>query len=147
MAMLQSSPPISEADYRRLLEEPGVEYAGDRIVEKPMSREVAKVEVRIIRLLAEEADRAPGIAEVFNQSLAYRCYPDDSRKFRKPDVSVIRADRLGGIPLDAGYSPIPADLVIEVISPNDIAEDVAEKVEEYLANGFKLVWVVQPRTR
>jgi Uma2 family endonuclease len=34
-----------------------------------------------------------------------------------------------------------------VISPNDVAYDMNEKVEEYLSNGFPLIWVVYPKTR
>ena len=43
--------------------------------------------------------------------------------------------------------PIPADLVVEVLSPQDRAYDVWLKTEEYLANGFKLIWEVHPHTR
>jgi Uma2 family endonuclease len=43
--------------------------------------------------------------------------------------------------------PIPADLVVEVLSPNDHIYDVNKKVELYLACGFRLVWVVDPEVR
>jgi Uma2 family endonuclease len=43
--------------------------------------------------------------------------------------------------------PIPADLVVEVISPNDTWYLVTRKVEEYLSAGFRLVWIVDPNTR
>jgi Uma2 family endonuclease len=43
--------------------------------------------------------------------------------------------------------PIPADLAVEVLSPTDLAYDVAAKIDEYLRNGFPLVWVVEPNTR
>jgi Uma2 family endonuclease len=148
MTMLQTPPTeISQAEYDRLLEEPGVEYAHGRIVEKPMSMEAAKIGATIIGLLQRTIAEASAAVDVFTESWAYRCFADDPRKFRKPDVSVIRAERLKGLDPQAGFCPIPADLTVEVISPNDIASDVAEKVEEYLANGFPLIWIVEPRTR
>lgn len=88
----------------------------------------------------------PSAVAVYGQDLAYRCHPDKPNWIRKPDVSVIRKERLTEIG-NAGMMPIPADLAVEVISPNDLARDVNQKVEEYLAAGFKLVWVVSPETR
>ena len=42
---------------------------------------------------------------------------------------------------------MPADLVVEVVSPNDLLHEVSEKVALYLANGFGQVWVVDPALR
>lgn len=39
------------------------------------------------------------------------------------------------------------DLVVEIISPSDIYEDVDEKVERYLEDGVKMILVVNPRTQ
>ena len=65
---------------------------------------------------------------------------------RRADVSLIRTSRLEGLG-DPGQMPIPADLVVEVLSPNDLAYDVDRKIELYLANGFALVWVVNPEVK
>ena len=141
-----AAPPLSEPELIRLAEQAGVEYAGGRVVEKTMSIDSARVEVRVARLLSETAD-ASGDAVIFSQSLNYRCFADDPAKFCKPDVSVVRADRLKGLNPDDGFIHFPADLVVEVLSPSDLAMDVAAKVEEYLANGFPLVWIVNPNNR
>jgi Uma2 family endonuclease len=42
---------------------------------------------------------------------------------------------------------IVPDLAVEVISPNDLASEIDEKVAEYLAAGVRLVWVVHPRLK
>lgn len=146
MTRAAAAPPLSEPELIRLAELPGVEYAGGRVVEKTMSMDSARVEARVSRLLSETSDAA-GDAVVFSQSLNYRCFADEPAKFRKPDVSVIRADRLKGTHPDDGFVHFPADLVVEVLSPTDLAVDVAAKVEEYLTNGFPLVWIVNPTTR
>ena len=39
----------------------------------------------------------------------------------------------------------PPSLVIEILSPTDEAEDIADKIERYLAAGVPLVWIVDPR--
>jgi len=41
----------------------------------------------------------------------------------------------------------PPLLAVEILSPSDKQEDIDEKVEEYLAAGVALVWVVNPRFR
>jgi Uma2 family endonuclease len=38
-------------------------------------------------------------------------------------------------------------LAVEILSPNDVEEEVNEKVDEYLAAGVPLIWVVDPHFR
>lgn len=66
---------------------------------------------------------------------------------RAPDVAFVAHER---IPADADpdrFLPLAPDLVVEVVSPGDSAEEVLAKVEEYLEAGSRLVWVVYPRLR
>ena len=39
------------------------------------------------------------------------------------------------------------DLAIEIVSPTNTADEVAEKLEEYFRVGVRSVWVVYPRQR
>lgn len=39
------------------------------------------------------------------------------------------------------------DLVVEIISKNDRYSEVEEKVEHYLADGVRLIWVLDPRRK
>lgn len=39
------------------------------------------------------------------------------------------------------------DLAVESVSPDDRADAVLEKVQEYLRAGVRLVWVIYPRQR
>ena len=65
---------------------------------------------------------------------------------RAPDVAFVRSSRVAdGIP--SGYFPGAPDFVVEVLSPNDRATDVAAKVADWLAAGAELVWVVDPAAR
>jgi Uma2 family endonuclease len=36
---------------------------------------------------------------------------------------------------------------VEILSPDDTAREVREKVDEYLAHGVRLIWVVDPEDR
>ena len=54
---------------------------------------------------------------------------------RRPDVAFIRAGRLRGIDLDRLPLPVVPDLVIEIVSRNDRADDLLLKVSQYLAAG------------
>ncbi|MFO0899005.1 MAG: Uma2 family endonuclease [Pirellulales bacterium] len=65
---------------------------------------------------------------------------------RAPDLAFICRDRaINAVP--AGYFPGAPDLAIEVLSPNDRARDVDEKVQDWLRAGCREVWVVSPRLK
>ncbi len=66
---------------------------------------------------------------------------------RAPDASFVRTERLpaGGLP--QAYFPGAPDLAVEVVSPNDRASDVQEKVQDWLRHGTLLVWVVEPASQ
>ena len=67
---------------------------------------------------------------------------------RAPDVGFVRRERMEEVGLVDGYWPGAPDLAVEVISPNDLYTEVAEKVEEWLKAGTGMVVVVvDPRRR
>jgi Uma2 family endonuclease len=66
---------------------------------------------------------------------------------RRPDVAFISAERLQGIDRRKVPVPLSPDLVIEVVSENDRADDLILKVRQYLTAGSKAVWLFYPSTR
>lgn len=64
-----------------------------------------------------------------------------------PDVAFVRADRLPPRRDRRGYLPVVPDLVVEIVSPSDQADDVIDKVNRYLAAGVRLIWVAWPDSR
>ncbi len=66
---------------------------------------------------------------------------------RAPDVAFVAAERAAQQRGRTGFFEGPPDLAVEVVSPNDTAEDVEAKVLDYLEAGAKMVWIVRPRTR
>ena len=65
---------------------------------------------------------------------------------RAPDVAFIRAERVSAEPM-MGFFPGPPDLAVEVLSPNDRADEVLAKVQDWLAAGCRAVWVIDPATQ
>lgn len=124
----------------------GYELVDGQLVERNVSKESSRIAAQIVRLLGNEAAKTKD-AEVYAGDLGYQCFSPDRNRIRRPDASLVRKDRLKGIEPDPGFMPIPADLTIEVISPNDTWYSVSRKVEEYLAADFRLVWIVDPNTR
>lgn len=84
---------------------------------------------------------------VFDSESGYQCFPGDPNRVRKPDVSFVRFGRLPNEQIPKGYAKLAPDLAVEVVSPNDLAEEVESKVSQFLAAGVRLVWVVYPETR
>jgi Uma2 family endonuclease len=66
---------------------------------------------------------------------------------RRPDVAFISTERLRGIDRRKIPVPLSPDLVIEIVSQNDRADDLILKVRQYLTAGTKAVWVFYPGTR
>lgn len=64
---------------------------------------------------------------------------------RSPDVYFTSKERLS--PSSSGFIRTIPDLAVEVVSPNDTAAEVSEKVDEYLEFGVKLIWVIYPHAR
>ncbi len=62
---------------------------------------------------------------------------------RGPDVAFVSKGRLEH-PDPNEYIPIAPDLAVEIVSPNDTASEIGEKLEEYLQAGTRMVWVVYP---
>jgi Uma2 family endonuclease len=66
---------------------------------------------------------------------------------RIPDASFVRMDRLPPPEQRRRFLELAPDLAVEVVSPSDSANDVQEKVREYLDYGVQLIWVVHPLQR
>jgi Uma2 family endonuclease len=66
---------------------------------------------------------------------------------RRPDVLFIRSERIKGIDLSRPPLTVPPDLVIEVISKYDSADELMLKVRQYLQAGVKAVWLFHAKGR
>jgi len=89
---------------------------------------------------------ADGTGESFDSSTGYKL-PDGNT--RSPDASWIRRERWNSLTPEqkAGFAPICPDFAVELCSPSDDRADVREKMREYIANGLRLGWLIDPKSR
>jgi Uma2 family endonuclease len=68
---------------------------------------------------------------------------------RSPDAAWITRSRWEQVPLERRdkFAPICPDFVLELRSPSDTLRDLQAKMVEYLANGARLGWLLDPPTR
>ncbi len=64
---------------------------------------------------------------------------------RAPDIAFVQTSHLHLVP-PSGFSEVIADMVVEVVSPNDSAARVEAKIEEFLEAGVRLAWLLDPRS-
>lgn len=117
---------------------------GQRVELPPMSAYASRVASRIgsgLNSFAGEHDLGEAVTEVL-----FRLPLERSRN-RRPDVAFVSYERWPKDrpqpPADNAWDVVP-DLAVEVISPNDLADEILEKVAEYFQAGVRLVWVVYP---
>lgn len=122
------------------------ELVDGRLVERNMGMRSSFVGGRILLLLGAWCD-SHGTGCVYAADAGYQCFANHPNKVRKADVSFISFERQPAAEIPDGYSRIPPDLAVEVVSPNDLVDEVDEKILEYLEAGVRLVWIVRPRSR
>jgi len=63
-------------------------------------------------------------------------------RYRVPDVTVVR----GGKPVGRIITS-PPEVAVEILSPDDRASDMQDKIDDHLGFGIPCVWVIRPETR
>lgn len=65
---------------------------------------------------------------------------------RSPDAAWIRRERWDALAKEqrVGFAPICPDFVLELRSPTDRLSELQEKMQEYIANGARLGWLIDP---
>ncbi len=71
----------------------------------------------------------------------------DQFTVRAPDFSFIRKEKLAGETALKKYLHIVPDIAAEVVSPNDSAAEVEQKIHEWLDFGVAQVWILYPDTK
>jgi Uma2 family endonuclease len=77
----------------------------------------------------------------------YQCFPNSRGQVRKPDVSFLRNGRSPGDIMSEGWIKIRPDLAVEVISPNDLAAELEDKLDDYRSAEIPLIWIIYPHRR
>jgi Uma2 family endonuclease len=86
------------------------------------------------------------LGEVFDSSTAFRL-PNGAE--RSPDVSWVKLERWNQLSFaeQETFPPLSPDFVLELRSPSDTMESLRKKMREYLANGTRLGWLIDPKNK
>ena len=122
------------------------ELVSGQLVERNMGNKASWVAFQLAMLLYDFVQKHK-LGWVFCGDTGFRLDPNKPNTVRKPDVAFVKRGRLEGEePADA-YDALAPDLAVESISPNDTVRELEEKIEEYLAAGVRLVWIINPELR
>ena len=112
---------------------------GKVIMPSPASARHQAIQLFLARLIALFAD-ATGTGRVIQAPFQMRLAPSG----REPDLLFVSKEHLDRI--RDTYLDGPADLAIEIVSPDSGERDRVEKLSEYQAGGVREYWIVDPVT-
>jgi Uma2 family endonuclease len=80
------------------------------------------------------------------------CFPDNTGfllpgledTVRSPDAAYLARARLPADGLGAGWVRAAPNLVVEIASPSESTVDLEAKVQDYLAAGTEIIWIIDP---
>ena len=111
----------------------------------PSGTETGALNAQIILALGRWASEDK--SGVFFDSSAGFTLPN--KAVRAPDASWVRREKWTALSprQRQRFAPLCPDFVIEVASPSDRQKDLQAKMDEYIANGAQLGWLILPETR
>ena len=112
-------------------------------VKEPASGRHGWVQSNLARLVFRHLDAHP-VGRFFNDGVGYELLALP-RTVRNPDGAFIRAERLPQSGLPFGFVKVAPDLAVEILSPDESAWELDEKLDDYRIAGTPTVWVIDPR--
>jgi Uma2 family endonuclease len=118
---------------------------GDVLIMAPEGSESGQSDAEITVQLGNWAKRN-GTGVVFGSSAGFRL---PNRAVRSPDASWVLKSRLKRFSREERrkFLPLCPDFVIELKSPTDRLADLKNKLAEYIENGARLGWLLDPEAR
>lgn len=131
--------------YREVIRGELREYRGENVTRR--NKKHAKAEAKIAQLLGNWLDRQPPKTGEVHSGEVGCIIQHDPMTTVGIDVAYFDYDVANDDSRGTSFIDGPPILAVEILSPSDTIEGVTEKVEEYLAAGVAIVWVVNPRFR
>jgi Uma2 family endonuclease len=91
-------------------------------------------------------NRRTRLGKAFDSSTGFRL-PNGGT--RSPDASWVRMERWDALTEEQRkkFLPLCPDFAVELISESDDLQDARDKMQDYLDNGLRLGWLINPKTR
>ncbi len=118
---------------------------GDLIIMSPTGGETSNRNGRLIQQLFNWSDRDnTGIA--FDSSGGFKL-PNNAD--RSPDAAWIPLEKWNALTLEQKqkFLPLCPDFIIELRSPSDSLKTLQDKMQEYMENGTRLGWLINPQDK
>jgi Uma2 family endonuclease len=148
----RTAPPVMTTEQLLALPRDGVDrwLIRGQLREKPMTvrnRWHSRVMARLAQLLGNWLDQQPEPrGEVLDGEVGVRLRRDQDTTVGI-DLVYLSADLAAQEPKETRLIDGVPTLAVEILSPNDTQEELDEKVDEHLAAGVPLVWLVDPHDR
>lgn len=119
--------------------------SGDVIVMPPAFSDTGNRNFKIAVQLGNWAEQ-DGTGETFDSSAGFTL-PNGA--IRSPDASWIKLERWNALTEEqkASFAPICPDFVIELRSKSDTLSSLQNKMQEYIANGASIGWLIDRKNR
>lgn len=90
-------------------------------------------------------NKQTGSGKVFDSSTGFRL---QNKAIRSPDVAWVELERWNALTAEQQekFAPLCPDFVIELRSMTDELKPLQLKMQEYLDNGLRLGWLIDPQT-
>lgn len=146
-AAVQPAPASGKMSYEEFLawcdEDTWAEWVdGEVVIMSPVSffhQDLADFLVAVLRIFIETLDLGWVCSAPFQMRLA------SLSRGREPDILFVRKDRMSLV--QQTYLDGPADLVVEIISPESVQRDREEKFAEYERAGVQEYWLLDPQQK
>ena len=119
---------------------------GELIVNPPTGGESGRRNLSISTQLGNWYEAKEELGEAFDSSTGFRL-PNGAN--RSPDASWLSRERWESLAPQQrkGFVPLCPDFVIELRSESDSLPKLQAKMQEYIDNGAKLGWLIDPQNR
>ena len=116
---------------------------GELVIVPPVGGESGNQEADLITDL-NIWNRHTGLGKVFSSSTIYK-FPNGAK--RSPDAAWVKLERWDALSLEERkkFPPLAPDFVLELRSESDRLKPLQDKMQEYLQNGVRLGWLINPK--
>jgi Uma2 family endonuclease len=118
---------------------------GELIIMSPTGGETSAWNAEVIIDLGVW-NRQTGSGKTFDSSGGFSL-PNGAQ--RSPDAAWIPLEKWNALTAEEkkGFLPLCPDFVMELLSPSDSWQQGMEKMEEYIENGSRLGWLIEPKNK